>query len=222
MNTTRLYEMLADHRIYHDDVQIDRFILATPGRRPWGVYKQGLRELYRRWRGLKELYLERERASLRLRRLRSRSWLPIRRGNRTLTIAAIELSLEDLERNICDTEREFRRIYAWCDELKQRIGPLTPERRAELERDQWEYELTIRARLDAVTLGGISRATLESICALPATVADRIIEQAKRQREDDAVLPVGPDPRAIVDVGSDDEMWDNPSIAAQDIPRLAT
>jgi hypothetical protein len=196
--TERVEELLRDHQIYHDDVQIARFIVGATERTAFGAYRQCLRELYRRYRGLKELYLARARLRLRISGYQRWGWVLWGRPRRRLALHEALLAREDQERNIEDTAREFRTFLHYAEALKERLGPLTAKRRRVLEMEQWEHELATRARF-AMALGGpLDRGTAEAICAMPEESIQRIIERAGLERlpplprpcEDAMVIPL--------------------------------
>jgi hypothetical protein len=56
----KLNELFADHQLYHSEFQMDNLITLRAGGTLYGQYKQALRELYKRYRGLKQLYGEKE------------------------------------------------------------------------------------------------------------------------------------------------------------------
>lgn len=77
------------------------------------------------------------------------------------------LNMEEMNKNIEDTEREFQRFYAQACALKQQIGELTPEKRNELDRDMWEYKLKEMAAIDFLSQGRLGNVTVEMIAAAP-------------------------------------------------------
>ena len=54
METVSLDDLFADHQGSHSNFQMDNFITIRSGGTAYGQYKQSLRELHKRWRGLKE------------------------------------------------------------------------------------------------------------------------------------------------------------------------
>jgi hypothetical protein len=56
-----LNDLLLDHRTGQDATQIGSFVLG--GRTPWGTYKQAIRELYKRARGLRQMITDRDLAT---------------------------------------------------------------------------------------------------------------------------------------------------------------
>lgn len=54
-------DLLADHHYLHWSTQLDHFITVRAGGTPYGMYKQALRELDKRERGLNGMYADRDR-----------------------------------------------------------------------------------------------------------------------------------------------------------------
>jgi hypothetical protein len=181
-----LVDLFADLRGAHSDLQIDRFILAkSGGGTAWGRYHQALRELHKRWRGLKQIEIERRRRDVDVRekeetiaRLegmageeRGETRFDLERAR--IDLAELRMAEEEGERAQAETEREFKRFFAHAAALKAEIGDVDDERRAQLDHEFWLRQLTIEASLDMATHGRPSRGVLEVICAL--TKEDRVL-----------------------------------------------
>ena len=154
MNAQSLNALLADHQIYHSDLQMDAFITGKSGGTPYGEYKQALRELTSRYRTLKDLYASRELLELATRKAE-------------IELTQKRLAAQDLEATIADTCREFARFYKQAETLKDDVGELTPERRNELDVAMWVHRVKCMAALDVLTAHMPSRSTVELIAALP-------------------------------------------------------
>lgn len=129
----RINELLDDNQSLHSDLQIDRFIILANGLTEYGCYKQALRELHSRFHILLGHWLELE--ELRLDEADAVELAVDRRGQ--LSLAKIRLRIMGLESTASETRREFLRFLAHADHLKNIIGELTPEKRAEFEREYW-------------------------------------------------------------------------------------
>lgn len=165
-----LVALLADHQPSHSDWQIDHFILSANGRTVYGRYKQALRELHKRFRGLKGLYAERALLGLDIEEMAEAQpaapeSLAARR--RTIQVAQKRMALDDLEQSIADTEREFLRFYRHAAILKEQVGELTPGRRAELDRDMWLHQTKALAAADIMVQGALSQGTVNLLMAAP-------------------------------------------------------
>jgi hypothetical protein len=208
MDMATLREMLGDHQLYHSDWQIDHAITESHGGTAYGCYVQALRELFRRYRGVKELYLAREKllnqiaeledqltgedaegrrpmiASVRaavsalfraasrkksVGRFRVREW--------EIELARHRMGMEDLEMNIADTEREFRRFYAQCEALKGVVGRLTPERRAELDLQLWKQRFGAMVAIE-VNAGQLQQHTIELLATCPREWQQEFLQTA--------------------------------------------
>ncbi|KKM01248.1 hypothetical protein LCGC14_1796300, partial [marine sediment metagenome] len=114
-----LQDLIADHQCGMSLFQLDHFVTSRAdyggGGTTYGRYKQSLRELWKRWRGLKGLYPERALLLLDVEELdaRSRRWLcrSITRRRARVECAQKRLHLVELDKTIEDTEREFLRFY---------------------------------------------------------------------------------------------------------------
>ena len=178
-----LKELLKDHQIYHSNFQIDNFITVRAGETQYGQYKQALRELFKRYRGLKELYVGKELLQVDIDEMSvsiAKTVFEERRNK--INLAKHKMSMEDLERNIFDTEREFRRFLAQADTLKEKIGDLTPERRNELDMDMWIHKLKSMVAIDYITKGRISENPLAFIRSLPKEIRNPLLVEVKDQK----------------------------------------
>lgn len=163
-----LKELLNDHQIYHSDFQMDNFITIRSGETQYGQYKQALRELFKRYRGLKELYTGRELLQVdidELNQKHSDSEFEVRRTN--INLAKQRMDMEDLERNIEHTEREFKRFYAQANSLKKEIGELTPKKQNKLDEEMWLHKLKSMVAIDYLTKGRIGENALAFMRSIP-------------------------------------------------------
>jgi hypothetical protein len=164
MQTFTLNALLEDDEPFHSDLQIDAFILRRNGAfHPYGTYKQALKELKARFHTLLEV-LQGTRAML-------------EHSEPDLSTAQqVQRALQ--HKNHADLFREFARFYAVCCELKQQLcpdGPLTAERRAQLEEELWAFKLKMAVVLDCRYHGLVARATLEQVLCLPRTVRHELL-----------------------------------------------
>ena len=139
--------LLAEHQHGHSDWQCDYAITARAGGTLYGCYKQSLRELHKRWRGLRELY-----------------------GN----AKASDCPAERFESAgvIRDTEREFLRFYGQAVALRRSLGladdeAMPDDMRERLDVEMWAYRLRAMAAVDFITAGRIQRGTVELLQSCP-------------------------------------------------------
>ncbi len=178
-----LKELLNDHQLYHSSFQMDNFITVRAGETQYGQYKQTLRELFKRYRGLKELYVARELLQVDIEELEhkhSETDFEVRRKN--INLAKHRMDLEDLERNISDTEREFKRFYAQADILKSQIGRLTPDKRDTLDQEMWTHKLKTMVAVDYITKGRIGENALTFIRSIPKEIRKPLLTEIKDQK----------------------------------------
>ncbi len=168
-----LHDLFADHQLYHSEWQMDHFITVRAGGTEYGCYKQALRELHKRYRGLKGLYVERELLEVDIEEKNAQHYKTIYdERRRVIKLAQKQMQMEELDHQIRDTEREFKRFYIQATALKKRIGDLTPERRATLDRNMWEHRLKCMAAVDIMTTGRIGQNTIEFAMSIP--MEDRV------------------------------------------------
>jgi hypothetical protein len=171
----KLSELFQDHQLYHSEFQQDYFITARSGGTLYGMYKQSVRELYKRWRGLKQLYADHKLAQVDIDELQhkisSRDGTGFDFDRNQINLEKKTADIAELEKNISDTEREFKRFYQQACVLKQQLGELTDKKRNQLDREMWFYKIKEMAGLDILSCGRIQRSTIE--CALSCNVEDR-------------------------------------------------
>lgn len=179
-----LKKLLDDHQIYHSDFQMDNFITIRSGETQYGQYKQALRELFKRYRGLKELCVAREFLQIDIDELNEKhndNDFEIRRTNINLT--KHRMDMEDLEKNIEHTEREFKRFYAQANSLKKAIGNLTPEKRNQLDQEMWLHKLKSMVAIDYLTKGRIGENAIAFIMSLSNDLRKPLLTEIKNHDE---------------------------------------
>jgi hypothetical protein len=180
--------LFGDHQLYHSEFQMDNLITIRAGGDTYGQYKQSLRELYKRYRGLKGLYSERDLLQVDIDELAEKlasDKFDERRN--TINHRTKTLNMDEMNKNIEETEREFRRFYAQACALKSTIGELTPERRDELDRGMWEYKMKDMAAVDFLTTGRLGVNTIEFIGAVPIEMRGRILKQIRPDKQGELI-----------------------------------
>ena len=150
--------ILADHRHFHSSWQIDHAITAKAGGTLYGCYRQAVRELHKRWRGLRGLYAERK-------KLTSDT-------DAATGLQRAEMTLQGVETDhvIADTEREFVRFWGQAVACRRALGladdeAMPEELRERLESEFWEHQIKALAAIDFITTGRLSRNTVEILTA---------------------------------------------------------
>ena len=181
-----LKELLADHQLYHSALQMDHFITARAGGpTPYGQYKQALRELYKRYRGLKDLATQKALLEVDIDELKQSNAMGFELRRNEIKLRQKQMEMEDLERNIADTQREFKRFFAQAVALKKVIGPLDNEEfRNELDREMWEENIKRRCALDYATRGGLSESSIETLSCLPRETRHRLVEAVSQKNKE--------------------------------------
>lgn len=181
-----LLALLGDHQLFHSDLQMDCFITAKEGGTPYGQYRQALRELHKRYGGLKELYTERELAAIDLDELSQESKpsdTEFDERRRKVRAAQARMKLDGLARTVADSEREFRRFYAQAMALKKTVGELTPGRRRELDLKFWLHRLKTLAALDVLAQGRVGPSVIALWHCLPAELRRSLWAEIQPGRE---------------------------------------
>lgn len=180
-------ELLADHQLYHSEFQADFFITIRSGGTLYGCYKQALRELFKRQRGLEELSTARHTLTLDIEELRHKAsrWFVGRFQRRRLQIELdSKLAAEKhLDRNILETEREFSVFLGQATALKAEIGEITQERRAQLDAEMWAHKLKAMAAVDFLSCGRLKENTVEMLQSMPMEMRRGVCEQLKPQNQ---------------------------------------
>lgn len=179
----QLNELLNDHQLYHSEFQQDYFITGSGGTE-YGMYKQSLRELFKRYRGLKELYSEKGLLQVDIDELcgtKTKNKFDQRRNE--IKRAQKVMNMEDLDKNIADTEREFKRFYQQSSALKEQIGALTEVKRNALDRDMWVHKAKEMAAIDYATAGRISKSTYELISSMPKDMRKEVLTEITNHNE---------------------------------------
>ena len=176
-----LKELLNDHQIYHSDFQMDNFITIRSGETQYGQYKQALRELFKRYRGLKELYVARELLQVDIDELEFEEIPSLKYNHRRnmINLTKHRMDMEDLERNIEHTEREFKRFYAQVNALKKEIGELTPEKQNKLDQEMWIHKLKSMVAIDYITKGRIGENALAFMRSIPKEIRKPLLAEIK-------------------------------------------
>jgi hypothetical protein len=176
-----LKELLNDHQLYHSEFQQDYSITTKAGGTLYGQYKQALRELYKRTRGLRESYCDREKLIVEIEEMEYKS----RHGNKfEKQYAKIEhrrkvMLMEECDRVIEDTEREFKRFYQQASYLKEQIGELTDEKRNKLDKEMWIFKVKEMAVIDYMTIGRLSPGTYDMINSFPGKDRKILLEEIR-------------------------------------------
>lgn len=177
MDLQNLERLLTDHQTGMSDFQDDYLVTARAGGTTYGQYKQSLRELYKRFRGLRELvYGEngQKLADIEVRKLEKKLQAEdlddLDREELEIQLKHKYLIAEEGERAVNDTYREFIRFYQQAEILKEKVGELTPIRRRELETEMWVYRVKEMAAIDYLTQGRLSSRTIEFVSVLPKEI----------------------------------------------------
>jgi len=184
-----LQELFEDHQMYHSEFQQDYFITSKSGGTPYGMYKQALRELHKRYRGLKGLYAEKELLQVDIDELAVKKTCDQfdQRRNKIKHTQKI-MSMEEMDKNISETEREFKRFYQQAVVLKEQIGELTEVKRRKLDEEMWLYKFKERIAIDFLSLGRVQHNTLENIMCLPMERRRKLLYFVREEHQEELIL----------------------------------
>jgi len=169
--------LLRDHQMFHSDFQMDYMITVKAGGTTYGQYKQALREVYKRHRGLRQSIVDRDILIVDVDELHAkrREGDEFRQRKRAIRLHQKRGDLEDAERVITDTRRELDRFVSQAIALRELVGELTPERRAALDQDMWEHRIKSMIAVDIITKGSISENSLTCLNASPPEIRESLL-----------------------------------------------
>ena len=169
-----LKTLLDDHQTGMSEFQDDFLVTVRAGGTEYGCYKQALRELYKRFRGLRESICDRDILKIEINQLDKSDGeeLKDKVEHRRKT-----MQMEECDRSIKDTQREFVRFYQQAIYLKEKIGELTDEKRKKLDMEMWEHKIKEMAVVDYNTRGVLSENTLTFVHACPKEMKLRLFEE---------------------------------------------
>jgi len=184
-----LSDLLADHREFHSNLQMDAFITFRSGGTLYGCYKQALRELNTRSSALRSRYTQ-----WALTQIDTDEWRVKTKDNFTnrrnqIKLAEARVALDECRRVIADTEREFLRFYGQCLSIREALAaqgvtfPLDSATRDRLDREMWEHQLKARAATELMAQGRLANTTIELIQCCPRELKQRIEDWLSPSRQ---------------------------------------
>lgn len=179
-----LKELLNDHQTGMSEFQDDYFVTTRAGGTMYGQYKQALREVYKRLRGLRELTCDNEKLQVEIEEQKSlaETETDFKKRYAEIEYKRKVMRMEESERAIKDTEREFKRFFQQAVYLKEQIGDLTDEKRKHLDKDMWLFKIKEMACVDWITKGRLSNSTFEFINACPQNMKKDLFSNFKDQK----------------------------------------
>jgi hypothetical protein len=182
-------QLLLDHQGGHGNLQVERLIVVRSGQTVYGCYRQSLRELWKRWRGLRELYASRELALIDIEQIEQQKCDNDFDSRRVkIHVATKRLAVIELDRNIEDTERELMRFWEIASSLKEQIGELTPEKRDELDTEMWHHQILGMAATDFLSSGSLSPNTITMLQSLEPEQRVVLCEKIFPKKPDDGTI----------------------------------
>lgn len=178
-----LNDLLKDYQTGQDETQLQSFVLG--GRTPWGTYKQALRELYKRVRGLRQMQTDIDLLLIDIEELElsPHPTCPFEYKRTAIKIRQKQGQLEEANRSLTDLKREAAIFYRTAAELKLQLGDITPEKRVELDRAEWMHWHLKKAALDKLTTGRISEVVLKNLYSIPLSERMQWFKQLEKNPE---------------------------------------
>lgn len=178
-----LKQLLKDHQVGMSEFQDLYFVTAKTGGTLYGQYLQALREVYKRFRGLRQQISDHKRLLVDLdeAKYNSENEDLSEFDRRRAYIDYLEKSAlqEESLRAVDATKREFITFYKQAVYLKSKIGELTKEKREKLERDMWLFKAKEQVCIDLVSRGRLSNNTYEMLHALPKDIKLKALDDIK-------------------------------------------
>jgi hypothetical protein len=177
-----LKELLEDHETGMSLFQDNYFVTTKAGGTLYGQYKQSLRELYRRFRGLRELTFNRKRLEVDIKETLWKSKNSKDEFERERSQIDYEEKIvltEESDRAIKDTTREFKNFLRQALFLKEKIGTLTDEKKHQLDKEMWKYKLKEMACVDLLSTGRLSNNTIEMANAFEKSDRLKLLNEIK-------------------------------------------
>jgi len=182
-----LKTLLDDHQTGMSQFQDDYLVTTRAGGTLYGQYKQSLRELYKRFRGLRELTSNNARLKIDIEEL---EWKIDTNQESDFELKRCEVNLkekimlmEESQRAISDTKREFMRFYQQAAHLKGKIGELTDKKRHQLDMEMWEFKIKEMAVIDWISSGRLRNSTFEFLHSCPIDMKIRIAKELQDQNK---------------------------------------
>jgi len=175
-----LSDLLFDHQEFHSDLQMNSFITIRSGGTLYGCYKQALRELVTRRTALVQRYAQRDLLLIDLDELAMGSAGSIQARRNEVYAREKRLMMDECQRVIADTEREFIRFYEQAVSIRDMLRvrgvefPLDAVTRNRLDCEMWEHQLKCMAAVDFMTSGRLGPQTVALLQSCPGEMRRRV------------------------------------------------
>jgi hypothetical protein len=177
--------LLSDFRPYHSALQMDAFITTQNGMgHPWGMYQQALREINSRKANIATLQDQLEMCELdiadKVREVEAFAWTrkaKARRARARIELNSLRRKREEYLINQVDATRELKHFVGQGTMLKEHLGgPITEEKREELDRGWWIHRLKVLIAQQVMQQGQVSVDIWEMLPGLPNDVRQQVQE----------------------------------------------
>jgi len=179
-------DLMDDYQMYHSQFQQDYFITARAGLTEYGMYKQALREVYSRYKTLKDIYFNRDSILVDIdeqKYISENSEDEFERRRAEIEYKRIIFSMSEVDLNIKETEKEFKRFVEQAMYFKNKFGKLTDEDKKRLDEEMWFAKIREMCVVDLITTGRLKNTTYEIIIALPSVTKNKILAEIKTEKD---------------------------------------
>lgn len=165
-----LTDLLQEHELFHSEFQIRNMIIARTGGTLYGAYRQALRELWQRVRGIGSIITEVTNSEI----------AAPPETNCPTVVAARSLQVRDTFGRIAtlrDALRECTIVFQLAQSLRVALGSIDVIRRKQLENELWVHRVRSAIAVDFITVGRPGAQSVELLHALPIELREPIIQE---------------------------------------------
>ncbi len=176
-----LKNIFNDHVLSNTDYA-DNLIINGIARSEYGQYKQAVRELYKRFRGLRECSFSREKLDVDIaecKYLSENAENEFERQRNEIDYRHKISMIEESDRVLNDTKREFVTFYKLATQLKKIIGEISVEKRFECDRTDHLNKIKELVAMDFIASGRVSKENIERITHMPEESKKDILNSIK-------------------------------------------
>lgn len=192
MALASVHEVLKDAQMFHSAYQMEHFIIGKVGATPYAQYRQCVRELLTRFRGIRSIFYRQRNFQMKLQE--AEQWLTTNRHDgiqddkidatdstdvvnkrhkkywayhrKELAVEQLHHGIEEVRLNLAESYREFTHFYRMAAALKEVVGELTETRRNKLDAEMWSARAKMSAAMDLTGKGSLGPGTLDLVMSL--------------------------------------------------------
>ena len=187
-HTTKLGDLLDYHETGMSKFQHDYLVTKRAGLTLYGMFKQSLRETYKRVRGVRELSCDLEKLQVEIEEqefIMNNDENEFKRKYAAIEYKRKVMTVEESDRNYKDTIRTLNDFYSQAVYLKEKLGDLDAERIESLDKEMWEAKFNEMAAIDLISTGRLSAGSYEVLHSLPS---DMKLKAAEKLQDPDSLI----------------------------------